>query len=122
REGYAGSALMEYDAADIDVHTLHHGYLRLLKERGGTVETSSEVRGLTRNGDGWLIETTKGTFAAPVVVNAAGAWADEIAKIARVAGIGLVPKRRTALIVDAPNGHADDAWPMVVDIDEQFYL
>lgn len=122
REGYAASALMEYDAADIDVHGLHHDYLRMLKERGGKVETSCEVLGLSRNGGDWLMETSRGAFQAPVVINAAGAWADEVATLAGVTNIGLVPKRRTAMIVDAPGGHADDAWPMVVDIDEQFYL
>lgn len=122
RDGYATSALVEREAADIDVHALHHGYLRLLKERGGMVETSSEVTGLWRGADGWSAETARGRFTAPVAVNAAGAWADAIAKMAGVAPVGLVPKRRTALIVDAPGGHADDHWPMVVDIDEQFYL
>ena len=122
REGYAAAALMEHDAADIDVHALHHGYLRLLKERGGSVVTSSDVNGLAQTADGWRVETGKGAFSALTVVNAAGAWADEIARLAGVAAVGLVPKRRTALIVDAPGGQADEAWPMVVDIDEQFYL
>lgn len=122
RGGYASSALMEYDAADIDVHGLHHGYLRMLKDRGGKVETSCEVLGLSRNGGDWLMETSRGTFQAPVAINAAGAWADEIATLAGVSTVGLVPKRRTAMIVDAPGGHADDTWPMVVDVDEQFYL
>ncbi len=122
REGYVGAALMEYDAADIDVHGLHHGYLRQMKARGGTLVTRADVRGLSRIGDLWQVETSAGVFTAPVVVNAAGAWADELAAMAGVAPVGLVPKRRTALTVDAPGGHADDAWPMVVDIDEQFYL
>jgi len=122
RADYATSALMERDAADIDVHALHHGYLRQLRARGGTVETNQEVVGLVRTGDGWQVQTRTGVFAAPIVVNAAGAWADEIALMAGVPQIGLVPKRRTALIVDAPDGKADDHWPMVVDIDEEFYL
>lgn len=122
REGYAASALMEYDAADIDVHGLHHGYLRQMKARGGTLVTSAEVRGLSRIGGDWQVETTVCMFTAPVVVNAAGAWADVLAAMAGVAPVGLVPKRRTALTVDAPGGHADDAWPMVVDIEEHFYV
>jgi len=89
---------------------------------GGSVVIPSDVVGLARIGDRWRVETGKGTFSAPIVVNAAGAWADEIARLAGVATVGLVPKRRTALIVDAPGGHADEAWPMVVDIDEAFYL
>lgn len=122
RDGYVATALMENSAADIDVHALHHGYLRQLREAGGKLVTGAEVRTLGRTGGDWQVETTRGTFSAPVVVNAAGAWADEIAGLAGAMQVGLVPKRRTALIVDAPAGHADDAWPMVVDIDEQFYL
>jgi D-arginine dehydrogenase len=122
RDGYAACALMEYDAADIDVHALHHGYLRQFKDRRGRLQTSSDVRGIAHTGQTWQVETTTGTFCAPIIVNAAGAWADEIARLAGTATVGLIPKRRTALIVDAPGGHADDSWPMVVDIDEQFYL
>ncbi len=122
RDGYVATALMENSAADIDVHALHHGYLRQLREAGGKLVTGAEVRTLGRAGGDWQVETGLGTFSAPIVVNAAGAWADEIAGLAGATQVGLVPKRRTALIVDAPAGHADDAWPMVVDIDEQFYL
>src|SRR5690606_36975478 len=77
---------------------------------------------LEREAHGWRLETRNGSYRAPVVVNAAGAWADEIARMAGAAPVGLVPKRRTAMVVDEPDGKVDDAWPMVVDIDEQFYL
>lgn len=122
RDGYAACALMEYDAADIDVHALHHGYLRQFKSHGGRLHVSSDVRGLQHTGVIWQVETSAGIFSAPIIVNAAGAWADEIARLAGTTPIGLVPKRRTALIVDAPDGRADDSWPMIVDIGDQFYL
>lgn len=122
REGYAACALLENDAADIEVHALHQGYLRQLRERGGQLRTTSEVLGLSNANGRWSIETNQGRLYASTVINAAGAWADEIAGLAGTSRVGLVPKRRTALIVDAPEGHADNQWPMVVDIDEQFYL
>lgn len=122
REGYAACALLENDAADIEVHALHQGYLRQLRERGGQLQTTSEVLGLSNANGRWSIETNQGRLYASTVINAAGAWADEIAGLAGTSRVGLVPKRRTALIVDAPEGHADNQWPMVVDIDEQFYL
>ncbi len=56
------------------------------------------------------------------MVNAAGAWCDEIARLAGVAPIGLMPKRRTAITFDGPPGVDLDAWPMVIDIDEGFYF
>lgn len=122
REGYAACALLENDSADIEVHALHQGYLRQLRERGGQLRTTSEVLGLSNANGRWSIETNQGRSYASTVINAAGAWADEIAGLAGTSRVGLVPKRRTALIVDAPEGHADNQWPMVVDIDEQFYL
>lgn len=119
---HSAMALAENDAADIDVHALHQGYLRGLTMAGGRVETSSGVEALERTAEGWEVATRGRVWRAPVVVNAAGAWADELARMAGAATVGLTPKRRTALIVDGPGGKADDAWPMVVDIDEQFYL
>lgn len=122
RKGYVEAAVIEDNAADIDVHGLHHGYLRAFRSRGGSLHTSSEVLALERNGAGWRIETGTGTIDAGIVVNAAGAWADELAAMAGVVPVGLVPKRRTAMIIDAPETMMPDIWPMVVDIDEHFYL
>ena len=122
RQGYAAAAVFEPGASHIDVHVLHHGYLRRFRADGGTVLTDHELRSLTRNGSGWLIETGKGTFGAAMVVDAAGAWADEVGAMAGARPVGLVPKRRTALIVTAPPGLDPALWPMAVDIDEQFYL
>src|SRR5207253_8209792 len=63
-----------------------------------------------------------GEFAAPVVVNAAGAWVDEIAALAGLPPIGIVPKRRTALIVAAPPGIDIARWPLTVDAAETGYF
>ena len=123
----AGGGVWEPDARDIDVHALHQGYLRGLKARGGRVVTDAEVRALARRDGLWVAETSAGIFAAPVVVNAAGAWADELAKLAGVATVGLVPKRRTAITFDPVfEDPADkdglDGWPMVSEVAETFYV
>jgi len=57
-----------------------------------------------------------------VIVNAAGAWCDQVAKLAGIPPIGLVPRRRTVFIFPAPEGHDVRNWPMVREIDEQFYF
>jgi D-arginine dehydrogenase len=62
------------------------------------------------------------TYTAPVLIDAAGAWADEVAALAGVAPIGLVPKRRTALLFDPPAGAAIADWPLAIDIDESCYV
>jgi len=122
RPDYAAGALMDHSAADIDVDALHRQYLRALAASGGTQRTGAEVLGLTRDGAGWRVETRDGLLRAAIVVNAAGAWADEVAMLAGVAPVGLIPKRRTALLVAPPNGQNPESWPMTVDIDEQFYM
>lgn len=122
RPGYAGGAVLEDGASDIDVHALHHGFLRRFRDRGGTIATGHELLGLSRDGAGWRISTGRGDLRAAIVVNAAGAWADEVGRMAGSQGIGLVPKRRTAMIVAAPAGVDPGPWPMAVDIDEEFYL
>jgi D-arginine dehydrogenase len=126
REDYAAAALHDPHASDLDVAALHQHYLRRLRAAGGTLVSGAPVRALSREARRWQVETPAGTFAAPVVVDAAGAWADVIARLAGVRPLGLVPKRRTAMIVAPPSQPELTAglerWPLVVDIDEDFYL
>ena len=119
---YVAAAALEAGSADVDVNLLHQGWLRQLKARGGEVIVDAEVTSLTRSGQGWRVETPAITVEALVVINAAGAWADVIARLAGVKTVGLQPNRRTALIVDAPAESPVDRWPMVIDVDEQFYF
>jgi D-arginine dehydrogenase len=120
-EGYAAAGLYEDGARDIDVHALHTGFLRRVKAAGGRLVTGARVETLERRGGLWEARTGQGVFAAPLVVNAAGAWADAVAVMADLPPKGLQPHRRTAMIVAAPEieGLADSA--MVIDVDEQFY-
>jgi D-arginine dehydrogenase len=119
---YVAAAIHELGAEDIDVHALHSGFLRGLRRAGGRLVTSAEVRALSRDGGAWVADTRAGRFAAPIVVNAAGAWCDVIAGLAGVRPCGLVPKRRTAFTFDPPAGVDITAWPATIDIDEQFYF
>ncbi len=116
------AAILEPEAMDIDVHNLHQGYLRLFRRRGGEMTTDAEVTELSRTKGVWNIATRAGEFAAPVVVNAAGAWADVVAGMARLPPVGLQPKRRTAMIVPAPAGFDTHHWPMVIDAEETGYF
>ncbi len=121
RDGVIG-AILEGDAMDIDVHGLHQAYLRRLRQAGGRLVIDAEVRALARQGGAWLAATTAGDFTAPVVIDAAGAWADVLAGLAGLPPIGLVPKRRTALIIAPPPAVETAAWPMTLDIAETFYF
>lgn len=122
RRDYLGGAILEPDSKDIDVHGLHQGFLRGLRGRGGTVTTDAEVLGLARDGAGWRVTTRAGETACGIVVNAAGAWADQIGAMAGAVRIGLVPKRRTAFNIPAPEGVGIDRWPLVNDVGAEFYF
>src|SRR5699024_10316805 len=116
------AAAVESDAMDIDVNAVHMGFQRQLKAAGGQMVCAARVQALERRDGLWLARTPQGEFRAPVVVNAAGAWADTVARMAGVGALGLEPRRRTAMIVDAPAGVDVRRWPMVNDAAESFYF
>jgi D-arginine dehydrogenase len=116
------AAIHEPGAMDIDVHGLHAAYLRLLRRRGGKLITAAPVVRLDNSAGAWTAATAAGEFTAPVVVNAAGAWADTIAALADLPPLGIVPKRRTALIIAAPPGIDIGAWPLTIDAAETGYF
>lgn len=122
RPGYAARGILDETGSDIDVDRLHQGYLRQAKGQGAQVLCDAPVSALSHDGTLWSVTTRQGVFHARVVVNAAGAWADQVGQLAGAERIGLVPKRRTALIVAAPTGVACADLPLTVDIDEDFYL
>jgi D-arginine dehydrogenase len=116
------ATLLYRNPADIEVHELHQGYLRLLKARGGSVSATAKVIGIERAGAGWQVATARETIRTGIVVNAAGAWAGEIGRLAGAQDIGLQPLKRTVCLLDPPPGAHSDSWPMLVDVDDQFYL
>jgi D-arginine dehydrogenase len=122
RPEWFSRAMLKPAAMDIDVDAVHQGFLRGIRARGGQVVRSAGVRALSRSAGEWRAVTGAGEFSAPCLVNAAGAWADEIAGLAGVPGIGLTPLRRSACIVAAPAGVGASRWPMVADVTETFYV
>lgn len=115
-------ALLDPNAWDLDVEALLQGFLRGARAQGTTVQTAREALAIARDGTAWRITGPGFELRAEVVVNAAGAWADELAGRAGVAPLGLVPHRRTAFIFDPPEHVAIGKWPMVTDADGQFYF
>lgn len=122
REGYAAAGILEPGACDIDVDQLLSGFMRGARAQGAEIATDATVTGISHDSMGWRVESTAGVWRAPVLVNAAGAWADQVALLAGVRPIGLTPLRRTAVLVDAPPGIETAHLPFLIDIDEQFYV
>jgi D-arginine dehydrogenase len=120
-EDLLGSAYIK-NAGDIEVHELHQGYLRLLQSRRGALTTGAEVTHLERDRGTWAVSTARDTFRAEVIVNAAGPWADRVGKLAGAINVGLQPRKRTACLIKPPPNCVIQDWPMLVDVDEEFYL
>jgi D-arginine dehydrogenase len=122
REGYVSEAALDADAMDIDVAALHQGFLRGARAAGAVVATNTRVAHVERRNGMWEAALVDGSAVASVLINAAGAWADEVAETCGAQPIGLQPLRRTAVLVDAPVGVDIRKWPAVIDADEQFYF
>lgn len=122
RRHLVARAAFEAGAMDIDVDRLHRGYLRGLKASGGRLLCSAGAARLRRGQGVWRVETGDESFEAPVVVNAAGAWADRVAASAGLPPLGLTPLRRSAAIVPAPPDHSVADWPLTGDADETYYF
>jgi D-arginine dehydrogenase len=118
----ANCGVYEPEAMDMDVHAIHQGFLRGAKAAGAQLVCDAGARSIQREPGGWRVDTPAGSFFAPILVNAAGAWCDELAQLAGVAPVGLVPKRRTAFTSDAPAGCDINDWPLVIDAQESFYF
>ncbi len=113
--------LYEPAVADIDVMALHASFVRRARERGVEVRRTAGVNGLGRIADDcWSVETSGETFTTRVVVNASGAWGDEVALMAGVQPVGLTPLRRTAFMTPAPGDAV--AWPAVVELSHSWYF
>lgn len=122
-EAVAGGAMFEPDARDLDVHALHQGFLAGARRQGVVLRCNAELESGEKSGETWTLRLKDGThLQARIVVNAAGAWADDVAQRCGVAPVGLQPCRRSAFTFPAPEGMDCSAWPAVVGIDESFYF
>lgn len=115
-------ALYDPSAADIDTAALHQGYLRGIRQQGGEIHCDREVLAISRSAEGWQVDCAGQRYSATLLINAAGAWCDQIAQLAGLPGIGLQPKRRAAFTFQAGEGIDCQNWPALVSLDESFYF
>ncbi len=108
-----GAALYEEGIQDIDVASVHQGYLRAFRSRGGRLVCNRRIDRLDRETHCWRATAGDEAIEARVVVNAAGAWAGEIGAMAGAVDIGLVPKRRTGILIAPPSGLDVRTMPVV---------
>lgn len=118
RPEWLARAAVEDDARDIDVHALHTGYLRWMRNHGGMLVTDAGVQSIVHRNDGWVVHAAHQDWRARRLVNAAGAWADRVAELAGLEALGLQPLRRSAAIVSAGPDRDVSGWPLVANARE----
>lgn len=122
RPAYLAHAAYEPDVDDIDVSALLQGFLRRARARGVRVLFGARIGTPRFLSEAWHVELGGERLSARVLVNAAGAWAEELGRACGAAPLGLRPLRRTAALIDAPEGVAVSGWPALFDVEEQFYV
>ena len=122
RRDYVALAAIETGGGDLDVDAILTAYLRRFKQRGGQLLVHHEVSSIHKSARGFSLDCGETQLSAPIVVNAAGAWADIVAEQAGIAPIGLTPKRRTAFLVTAPNTHDISHWPLLINQADPLYF
>lgn len=113
RPGVHELAMLEVGAMEVDVHAMHGGYLRGLRALGGRVVTNSRVISAARDGSAWTLRDSAGrTVRAEVVVNAAGAWVDQVAATCQVAPMNAHPTKRSVFMLGGPPRGRVDGIPL----------
>lgn len=107
-------AAVHEEAQDIDTHGLIQYFVRIARGNGADIRLATKV---TEVSPGWRVNGEP----FDMVVNAAGAWADQVAQMAGVDQIGLQPFRRSVARLPAPGGHDVRSWPMVFGVGETWY-
>ncbi len=125
RPGKYAGGIVDTSVASIDVHALHNLYVKALTSRGGKAFTGAEVTQLSLTASStWNIIAGGKSYSSPVVINCAGAWGDEVAKLAGISPVGLTPKRRTVIVVDSNqfDGVNFDELPFVIVEPDYIYF
>jgi D-arginine dehydrogenase len=115
--------VLDPDGLRLDADALLQSYARQVRAAGGVVQLGQRIASIRRDGAGWRVVGEAGqAWTAPVLVNAAGAWADGIAVMAGLRPLGLQPKRRTIIMLDAPAGADARDWPFLKTAVDDFYM
>lgn len=115
------SGLWEPDCCDIDVGALHGAYLRQAKRQNVVLHCNARLQSAQWNARHWVLEAMGTTFTADIIVNAAGAWADDVALLAHIRPLAIQPYRRTiAQLSVSPSAPAN--LPLVIGLDGSFYF
>lgn len=114
--------IVEQDCADIDVAGLHAQMLAAFKRSGAVLRTGVRVDRIEQDGECWVAHAGGEAVQAPILVNAAGSWADGVAVMAGVVPVGISPKRRTIVQVRVDGDDVPSGGPLTIDIAGGYYF
>ncbi|PWG01610.1 NAD(P)/FAD-dependent oxidoreductase [Sphingosinicella humi] len=121
--GAAVRGVVDRSGLKLDADALLQSFGRAARGAGAELVTGRRIAAIRREGESWIVRTEAGEqWSAPILVNAAGAWADRVAGLAGVEPLGLQPKRRTIIVVDPPAGMDVRDWPFLHSIVSDFYM
>jgi len=109
------------EAWDLDTDRILQDDAREIRAHGGQIVTRARVTGIARARNRWEVTASGTVHRADLLINAAGAWGDAVARMAGVAALGLTPLRRSMAVIPAPGGHDIRGWPMVFGAGESWY-
>ena len=108
-------------AWDIDTDLLLQNFAREARNNGADIIPDARVTAITKTATGWAVTTASGTHEGALLINAGGAWVDQIAAMAGVQPLGFQPYRRSMARIPAPGDHDVSRWPMLFGVGELWY-
>lgn len=119
---YVESSVYDYEASEIDINLMYDIYMKKLKKNNGVIIKDIQINNFFFKANTWELISDKQTIRSKLLVNAAGAWCDEVATKTKAKKINLVPKKRTVFGFKPKNIQLQNDWPLAVDVEEKFYF
>ena len=109
------------DAHDLDADRLLQSYTAQARRGGVNIVQKAQATAISKTANVWQVRAGAETYHASILINAAGAWVDEIARLAGIAPLGFQPYRRSMARIPAPGGHDVSTWPFLDGVNERWY-
>ena len=120
QEGFTRQAYRP-DVYDIDTNKLFEYYRKIALENGAEIRKKTKLINAYLKNNKWEIKSSNGDLSASILINAAGAWADQVAECCGVSKLNITPYRRSIARMQAPNGVDVQNWPMIDGVGETWY-
>ena len=122
KDEYVESSVYDYEASEIDINLMYDIYLKKLKKNNGVIIKDIQINDFVFTSNTWKLFSNQDIIRSKLLINAAGAWCDEVATKTKAKKINLMPKKRTIFYFKPKDIHLQNDWPLAVDVEESFYF